>query len=66
MAIAEREPYLWLNPDPAGYTMILDHLRPDNALVSLVAKGVSTDQAEPYYGTKFSYTEDSQAYAALL
>lgn len=67
MAIAEREPYLWLSPDPVGYQLILDHLRPDNALVSLVAKGMTTDSVEPYYGTNFSYTEDSgEPYTALL
>lgn len=67
MEIAEREPYLWLNPDPTGYNLILDHLRPDNALISLVAKGLETDQIEPYYGTKFSYTEDKgSAYTSLL
>ena len=67
MEIAEREPYLWVNPDPTGYNMILDHLRPDNALVSLVAKGITTDQIEPYYGTQYSYTEDTGAtYQSLL
>lgn len=67
MAIAEREPFLWLDPDPTGYQLILDHLRPDNALVSLVAKGVTTDAVEPHYGTRFSYTEESgPAYTSLL
>jgi insulysin len=67
MEFAEREPYLWLSADPEGYTLILDHLRPDNMLVSLVAKGIETDEIEPYYGTKFSYREDSgEAYTSLL
>ncbi|HEY8993108.1 MAG TPA: insulinase family protein [Lacunisphaera sp.] len=67
LEIAEREPYLWLKEDPAAYRLILDQLRPDNMLAILTAKGVSTDKTEPYYGTKYSYTEDAgPAYTALL
>lgn len=67
LEIAEREPYLWLKEDPASYRLILDHLRPDNMLVILTAKGVPTDKTEPYYGTKYSYVEDTgPAYQALL
>ena len=67
LEIAEREPYLWLKEDPASYQLILDHLRPDNMLAILAAKGVPTDRTEKYYGTKYSYTEDSgPAYQALL
>jgi len=66
IAVAERVPYLWLKEDPAAYQLLLDHLRPDNLLVTLVAKGVTTDKTEPYYGTHYSYSEDpGPAYAAL-
>jgi insulysin len=65
--IAEREPYLWLQEDPAAYQLVLGQLRPDNLLVTLVAKGVKTDQVEHYYGTHYSYSEDAgAAYTALL
>ncbi|MBL9214627.1 MAG: insulinase family protein [Opitutaceae bacterium] len=65
--IAERTPFLWLKEDPAAYQAVLDQLRPDNLLVTLMAKGVATDQTEPYYGTRYSYTEDTgAAYARLL
>ena len=65
--IAERVPYLWLKEDPAAFQLILGQLRPDNLLVTLVAKGVKTDRTEPYYGTHYSYTEDTgAAYTALL
>jgi insulysin len=67
LAIAERAPYLWLKEDPAAYQLILDQLRPDNLLVSLIAKGVATDQTEHYYGTRYSYNEDATAaFTALL
>lgn len=67
LEIAERVPYLWVKEDPASYQLILDHLRPDNMLVILTAKGVPTDKTEHYYGTKYSYTEDAgPAYQALL
>jgi secreted Zn-dependent insulinase-like peptidase len=65
--IAEREPYLWLKEDPAAYQLILDQLRADNLLATLIAKGVPTDKVEPYYGTHYSYSEDAgPAYTALL
>lgn len=65
--IAERGPYLWLKEEPAAYRMILDHLRPDNLMATLMAKGVTTDQVEHYYGTKYSYAEqDGAAYTTLL
>jgi len=67
LEVAERVPYLWLQEDPAAYRLILDQLRPDNLLATLVAKGLPTDQVEHYYGTKYSYTEDAgAAYTALL
>ncbi|MFI5358039.1 MAG: insulinase family protein [Opitutales bacterium] len=67
LEVAERVPYLWLQEDPAAYQLVLGQLRPDNMLVTLAAKGVATDKTEPYYGTRYSYTEDSgPAYTALL
>ena len=67
MEIAEREPYLWLHEDPVAYQQVLGQLRPDNLLVTLVAKGVKTDQVEHFYGTHYSYAEDAgPAYTALL
>ncbi|MBE2215927.1 MAG: insulinase family protein [Opitutaceae bacterium] len=55
--VAEREPYLWLQRDAAAYLGLLDHVRPENTIAMLVAKGVPTDRTEKYYGTKYSYTE---------
>ncbi|HEX2861054.1 MAG TPA: insulinase family protein, partial [Lacunisphaera sp.] len=67
LEIAEREPYLWLQEDPAAYQLLLGQIRPDNMLAILTAKGVPTDKTEKYYGTKYSYTEETgAAYAALL
>jgi len=67
LELAERVPYLWVREDPAAYAALLDQLRPDNLLVVLAAKGVPTDKTEPYYGTRYSYTEDTGApYTALL
>jgi insulysin len=57
LEVAEREPYLWLQRDPAAYLGLLDHIRPQNTIAMLVAKGVPTDKTEKYYGTKYSYTE---------
>ena len=67
LALAERVPFLWLAEDRAGFAALLQRLRPDNLLVTLVAKGVPTDRVEPYYGTRYSFVEETgTAYAALL
>ena len=64
--IAERVPYLWLREDPAALQKVLGQLRPDNLLVTLVAKGLPTDKTEPYFGTRYSYLEDNgPAWSAL-
>lgn len=66
LAIAEREPYLWLQPDDAAYRRVLNALRPDNALVTLTAKGLPQDRKERYFAIPYSYTEDrGPAYTAL-
>lgn len=67
LEVAERVPYLWLQPDPAAVNKMLGLLRPDNLLVTLVAKGLPTDRSAPYFGTRYSYVEDTgPAFAALL
>jgi insulysin len=67
LELAERVPFLWLKEDPVSFSRLLGRLRPDNLLSSLVAKGLPTDQVEPYYGTHFSYVVEKGApYDALL
>jgi len=53
--IAERVGYLWEKQDPALYEKFVSHLRPDNMLCLLAAKGVKTDKTEKYYGTQYSF-----------
>ncbi|HEY5550919.1 MAG TPA: insulinase family protein [Opitutaceae bacterium] len=66
LEIAEREPFLWLDPAEAPYRALLAAIRPDNMLAMLSAKGVPTDRSEKYFAVKYSYTEDGgDAYAAL-
>lgn len=65
--LAERVPFLWTQEDPAALRRVLGQLRPDNLLVTLVAKGLATDKTAPIYGTRYGYSEDTgPAYAALL
>lgn len=67
MDVAERVPFLWLREDPAAFAQLLAALRPDNLLAVLMAEGLPTDKTESYYGTRYSYTEDTgPAYTALL
>ena len=66
LEIAERVPYLWLREDAAAVRQVLSFLRRDNLLVTLVAKGVPVDKTERYFGTRYSYVEDTgPAWAAL-
>lgn len=66
LEIAEREPFLWLDPAEAPYRALLAAIRPDNMLALLSAKGVPTDRSEKYFAVKYSYSEDGgDAYAAL-
>ncbi len=67
LEVAERVPFLWLQPDAAGLRALIDRIRPDNMLATLVAKGQPTDRVEPIYGTRYSYHIDTgPAYTALL
>ena len=67
LEIAERASDVWGRPDPDAYRRLLAALTPDNALVMLAAKGVTTNRRERFYDVAYSYTEDSgPAYAALL
>jgi insulysin len=66
MDVAEREPYLFTRKDPETYNRLVDQLRPENMLVQLVAKGLKTDKIEAYYGTKYRYTEEKNAFFKAL
>jgi insulysin len=59
LEIAERVPYLWLQEDPSAVQKVLGTLRRDNLLVTLVAKGLKVDKTERYFGTRYSYVEDT-------
>ena len=60
----ERISYIY-ESDPQVYQRQLSYLRPDNMIVTLMAKGVPTDTTEHYYGTQYSYSEDDALYATL-
>ncbi|MFO1325818.1 MAG: insulinase family protein [Rubrivivax sp.] len=67
LELAERVPFLWLQPDARALQALLARLTPDNLLATVVAKGQPVDRVEPIYGTRYSYTEDvGPSYAALL
>ena len=67
LAVAERVPYLWIEEDPAAIQFVLDRMRPDNLMATLVAKGLPTDKVEKYFGAHYSFTQDTgPAYQALL
>jgi insulysin len=65
LEVAETLPYLFEKEDPDAYRMLLSHLRPDNMVAMLTAKGVETTDSEKYYGTKYSYTEDEAFFKEL-
>ena len=66
LELAERVPFLWLREDPAALRDVLGALRRDNLLVTLVAKGLPVDRSERWFGTRYSYVEDSGAVWAQL
>lgn len=66
LELAEKIDTIYDEPDPETWFEILDALRPDTMLASLVAKGVPVDRKEQYYGTDHSYTEiGGELYAAV-
>ena len=65
LAIAERVNYIFAREDPEVYRQVLSYLRADNMIVTLMAKGVETNETEPFYGTPYSYAEDDAFYAEL-
>ena len=63
---AGRVNYLYSDFSPSAYNLILDHIRPDNMLAMLIAKGVETDQKEHFYEAPYSYQEDEEFYKELI
>ncbi|MFC1820278.1 insulinase family protein, partial [Thermodesulfobacteriota bacterium] len=64
---AESFDYIFEALDPGLVQSLLDHLRPNNMICMLTAKGLETDSIEPYYGTRFSYDiEKGDYYDSLL
>lgn len=66
MPLVETAPFLYDRYDPHHFDSILYRLTPENMLVTLVAKGLKTDQIEPYFGAGYSYTEDSPGFIREL
>ena len=48
-----RGPWIMESWDPDLIRRFLDHLRPDNLLMTVVAKGLETDGVEPWYGVPY-------------
>ena len=53
----ETLPYLFKKYEPEAYRAILETLRPENMLVSLMSQKVKTDQVEKYFGTEYAFEE---------
>tara|TARA_B110000444_G_C18849682_1_gene604567 strand:+ start:1224 stop:3989 length:2766 start_codon:yes stop_codon:yes gene_type:complete len=63
---AGRVSYIYEDNSPAPYKNLLSHIRLDNMIVTIVAKGVKTDKIEKHYNAKYSYTEDIKLYNELM
>ena len=50
-------PYLFKKYEPETYRAILETLKPENMLVSLMSQKVKTDQVEKYFGTEYAFQE---------
>jgi insulysin len=53
----ETLPYLFAKHEPSAYRAILETLKPENMLVSLMSQKVTTDKEEKYFGTEYAYQE---------
>jgi len=50
-------PYLFKKYEPSAYREILETLKPENMLVSLMSQKVKADQVEKYFGTEYAFQE---------
>ncbi|MDH5458563.1 MAG: insulinase family protein, partial [Nitrospinota bacterium] len=50
-------PYLFTKYEPSAYRAVLQTLKPENMLVSLMSQKVETDQVEKYFGTEYAFEE---------
>jgi len=53
----ETLPYLFKKYEPEAYRAILETLKPENMLVSLMSQKVETDKVEKYFGTEYGFQE---------
>ena len=53
----ETLPYLFTKYEPEAYRAILETLKPENMLVSLLSQKVETDKVEKYFSTEYSLEE---------
>jgi insulysin len=53
----ETLPYLFKKYDPGAYRAVLETLKPENMLVSLMSQKVKTDKTEKYFGTEYTFEE---------
>jgi len=66
MEVAERVQFIYAREDSAAYRKFLSHLRPDNMMATLVAKGLEADgEKEPHWEIPYGYIEDEEFYATL-
>lgn len=63
---AGRISYVYGEPKPESFDSLLSYFKPENMLVLLSAKDLTTDKEEYYYKAKYSYFENDSLYSALL
>ncbi len=50
-------PFLFKKYEPEAYRAVLETLKPENMLVSLMSQKVKTDKTEKYFGTEYAFKE---------
>ena len=63
---AGRVSYIYEDNSNVPYKNLLSHINLDNMIVTIVAKGVKTDEVEEHYKAKYSYAEDIELYNELI
>ena len=67
MEVVERVEFIYAREDSGAYREFLSHLRPDNMMATLVAKGLEANTLTvPHWDIPYDYVEDDAFYVELL
>lgn len=66
LPLLETAPFLYEQYDAHHFDSVLYRLTPENMFVTLVAKGFKVAKKEPFFGAKYTYTENDAVFLKRL